>query len=368
LLKGKKSMKNSTIKNITFLTLIFFLIFVDGCGTVKVPIKVTHPAEINMYEFKQIAISNISGNIGQIFSDGLKNRLVESNRFKVVDRNRMNQILKELKLSQSDLTDSKNTIKLGKLMTASALITGHMEGKYKENISNRRGTCYKDKKPYSCTTYYREGIFYTSGSIDVIDIQTGEIIRSKVLNANNKITTSAINATPNYIDKDSLARAANLDNLMNFMKAITPWDEMVLVPFKKDGNIPDLEQGINQARIGELFEAIKIFQFAAKAAEENAKIKPSSISNAYWNLGLAYEYSYDYDNAIIAFKKAYALDPRDEYIKEINNANKLKAEKKKLDKQVGDSNRESPLKTSEPEVFKVKFKKSLHKIFDKIFK
>jgi curli biogenesis system outer membrane secretion channel CsgG len=326
-------MKKSTLKTITFLTFIVSLIFISGCGTVKVPINVTHPAEISMTQYKQIAISDIRGNMGQAFSDGLKNRLIESDRFKVVDRNRMNQIMKELKLSQSDLTDSRNTIKLGKLMSASALIAGHTEGNYKETRSSQRGTCYKDKKKYSCTTYYRKGIFSTSGSIDVIDVQTGEIIRSKVSNAVYNKSTSATNATPPSIDKGSLASAALSDNLETFMKAITPWDEMVLVPFKSDGNIPDLEKGINLAKIGELNEAIKIFQFAAKAAERNAKIKPNSIAKAYWNLGLACEYTYDYDKAIVAFKKAYALNPKDEYSKEINNAKKLKAEKKKLDEQ-----------------------------------
>jgi len=326
-------MEKSTLKTFTFLNLIVSLIFISGCGTVKVPVKVTHPAEINMTQYKQIAISDIKGNMGQEFSDGLKNRLIECGRFKVVDRNRMNQIMKELKLSQSDLTDSGNTIKLGKLMSASALIAGHTEGKYNETRSRQKRKCYKDKKEYSCTTYYRKGIFSTSGSIDVIDVQTGEIIRSKVLNARYKKSTGATDATPPSIDKGSLARSANSDNLEKFMKAITPWNEMVMVPFKTDGNISDLERGVNLAKIGELNEAIKIFQFAAKAAEGNAKIKPNSIAKAYWNLGLAYEYSYNYDNAVVAFKKAYVLNPKDEYSNEIKNAKKLKAEKKKLDEQ-----------------------------------
>lgn len=326
-------MENLILKTSTFFTLIVSLIFISGCGTVKVPIKVTHPAEINMAQYKQIAISDVRGNMGQAFSDGLKNRLIESGRFKVVNRKRMNQIMKELKLSQSDLADSGNTIKLGKLMCASALIAGHTEGNYKETTSRKQGKCYKDKKEYTCTTYYRKGIFSTSGSIDVIDVQTGEIIRSKVLSAVHNKSTSATDAAPPSIDKGSLASAALSENLQTFMKAITPWNEMVSVPFKSDTNIPDLEHGIHLAKIGELNEAVKIFQFAAKAAEGNEKIKPNSIAKAYWNLGLACEYSCDYDNAVAAFKKAYVLNPKDEYRKEIKNARKLKAEKKKLDEQ-----------------------------------
>lgn len=39
--------------------------------------------------YKQIAISKISGNMGQAFSDSIKTHLVESNRFQVVERARL---------------------------------------------------------------------------------------------------------------------------------------------------------------------------------------------------------------------------------------------------------------------------------------
>jgi tetratricopeptide (TPR) repeat protein len=316
-----------------FLNLIVLLLIISGCSTIRVPIKVTHPAEINMAQYKQIAISDIRGNMGQAFADELKNRLIESNHFKVVDRSSMNQIMKELKLSQSDLADSANAVKLGKLMSASALIAGHTEGKYKEKRSSSRETCYRDKQKYACTYYYRKGRYSTSGSIDVIDVQTGEIIRSKVLNAAYQDSTSAVDDTPPAIDKDSLISAALSKNLNTFMKAITPWDEVVQVPFVKDGDIPELERGINQAKLGELQEAVRIFAGAAKSAESNSKIKPDTIAKAYWDLGLAHEYLFDYDNAIVAFKKAYVLNPEDDYIREIRNAKKLKIERKKLEDQ-----------------------------------
>ena len=57
-------MEKSALKTFTFLNLIVPLIFIGGCGTVKVPVKVTHPAEINMTPYKQIAISDIKGDMG----------------------------------------------------------------------------------------------------------------------------------------------------------------------------------------------------------------------------------------------------------------------------------------------------------------
>lgn len=311
-----------------------FVIALSGCATVSVPMAVTHPAEINMTPYKQVAIGEIGGNMGQAFADSLKNKLVEGERFKVVDRNRMDQIFKELKLSQSDLADEKTRVKLGGLLSASAIITGRADGTYKENTTSKSGTCTREKREYSCTTYYRKGEYGSSGSIDVVDSQTGQIIRSKVLKAAWEATTSATDDTPEAIDKDSLYSSVLGKNVSEFMKAIMPWSETVMVPFAKDGKIPDLERGINQAKAGELQEAIKIFADAAKAAETNPQIKPDSIARAYWNLGLAYEYTFvEFDKAIEAFKKAYSLKPEQKYLTEKANVEKYKAEKKKLDEQ-----------------------------------
>jgi len=309
------------------------LILFSGCGTVRVPMHVTHPAEINMNSYKQIAISNIGGNMGQSFADGLKYRLVEGGRFKVVDRSRMNQIMKELNMSQSDLSSSENRLKLGGMLSASAMVAGHTEGKYKEERTKSKSTCTKNKVEYPCTIYYRKGVYRTSGSIDVIDVQTGEIVKSKMLNAISERTTRATDADPPSIDKDSLASSALSINIHTFFKAINPWTETVQVPFVKDKAIPDLERGINQAKMGELQEAIKVFADAAKAAEGNAKIKPKSIANAYFDLGLAYNFSWEFDKAIKAFKKAFSIKAKDDYLQWIERAKRQKAERKKLEEQ-----------------------------------
>lgn len=313
--------------------LFLSLILLAGCATVSIPIRLTHPAEINMTPYKQIAIAEIKGNMGQAFADTIKNSLVESNRFKVVDRARLNQILRELNLSQSDLADETKQVKLGKLLGASAMIAGHTEGKYDEKVTSSKTTCGPKDKRYPCIVYTREGVVKTSGSIDVIEIQTGQIIKSKPLNNSCSYQTQATDAVPDAIDKDSLFEACLARNASTFLKAISPWTEIVMVPFRKDSAIPDLERGINQAKMGEMTEAIKIFSDAAKASEINPDIKPKSIANAYWNLGLAYEYTWEFDKAIEALKKAYSINPSDMYLKEKANAERLKTERKKLEEQ-----------------------------------
>ena len=321
----------SIVKNLLFS--MFVLILVSGCSTVKVPMQVTHPAEICMTKYKAIAIGDIDGNLGRYFGDGLKNNLVESDRFKVVDRSRMNQIMAELNMSQSDLSDSKKRLKLGKMMCASAMIAGHTEGNYKEELTYENRKCGNKKDGYyNCKYYTRTGVYSTSGSVDVIDIETGEIIRSKVLNAKKSDYNNSYSneGKPASIDRDSLTLSATTSNVDSFLKAIAPWTEIVQAPFITDGDIPELERGINQIKIGDSAQAITTFANAAKAAEANPEIDPETIAIAYFNLGLAYNFTFDFNAAIDAFKKAYALDSDDDYLNWLKTAKCHKADHKKL--------------------------------------
>lgn len=307
-----------------------------GCATVRVPMQVTHPAEINMSRYKQVAISNIDGNLGNAFGDDLKGRLVESGRFALVDRARMDQIMRELHLSSSDLVQSDKAAKLGNLLPATAIISGRVNGKYDEKMTHSDSTCYrdkKDKKGYRCRTNYRNGTFSTGGSIDVIDVSTAQIIKSKALGNRCEASTSATNETPDIIDRDSLIAKCNDENVTKFMKAISPWTEIVQAPFRKDGDLPSLEAGVNQAKIGDMQGAAETFRASAKSAEMNPKVSPKIIAMAYWNMGLAYQYSDDFDKGIAAFKKSCALDPSDECTQAIINCENRRKEKKKLDEQ-----------------------------------
>lgn len=319
-------------KGIIFVS-IFLVSVLAGCGTVRIPMQVTHPAEINMAPYKQVAISDIKGNLGQSFAGGLKEGLVESGRFQVVDRQRLDQIMRELRLSSSDLADTSKAKKMGKLLPAAALIAGQTDGNYKESVVYQDETCGSKDNKYPCRRYIRNGTYRTSGSIDVIDVATGQIIKSKVQSNTCEGSTQAIDGTPVEIDRDALASKCLNQNLTVFTKAISPWTETVQVPFKTDKKMPELEAGVTKARLGDLKAAADTFLSAANNAAMNADIKPEAIAKAYWNLGLAYQYTNEFDKATEAFKKSYSLDPSSSCLVEIDNCKKLRIEKKKLAEQ-----------------------------------
>jgi TolB-like protein len=61
---------------------------------------------------------------GLVFQDNLIDALVNQKRFRVLERDRLDVILKEQKLSRTKLFDSRTAIKIGRLAAAQTLITG----------------------------------------------------------------------------------------------------------------------------------------------------------------------------------------------------------------------------------------------------
>jgi len=58
------------------------------------------------------------------FQDFFTDDLVNRNRFQIVEREKLDLILSEQKLSRTELVDRKTALKLGKLVAAQAVITG----------------------------------------------------------------------------------------------------------------------------------------------------------------------------------------------------------------------------------------------------
>lgn len=74
-----------------------------------------------------IEFSNLDGStslFGQFFAEKLISQLFETRKFKVVERNLLNKILEEYKLSQAGITSPELAEQLGKLLGVEAIISG----------------------------------------------------------------------------------------------------------------------------------------------------------------------------------------------------------------------------------------------------
>ena len=303
-----------------------------ACGTVSVRVPVMKPAEINMAPYQSVAIGGMTGNGDRPMTESLEEALVNSQRFQVVDRQHMDKVMKELQLSSTDLADPNSASKLGKVITAGAMIFGDVTQNYREFPSEEH---YKDDKKVDHTVYIIRGEYYVRTTFKIVDVATGRLIIAKTYEEKRDDTNRAVDRRPQPIDRFGLERSARAAVIDRFMKAIVPHQEFMQANFQKDGDIPQLEGGIGWAERGDWPKAQAAFNDAVGAAEKNVKLKSQQVAKCYWNLGLSYEYAGDYGRANDMINKAYTLSNDKDMLNELDNIKQLQADAAKLSEQTG---------------------------------
>jgi hypothetical protein len=194
-----------------------FAFFCMACGTVAVRVPVMKPAEINMAPYSSVAIGGMTGNGDRMMSDSLEEALVNTQRFTVVDRQHMDKVLRELQLSSTDLADPNAAAKLGKVVTAGALIFGDVNDNYREQPGD---THYKDDKGVQHTWYTLRGEVTVRATFKITDVSTGRLIIAKTYEERRDDTNRGLDRRPDPIDRQPLERAARAAVLERCMKAI----------------------------------------------------------------------------------------------------------------------------------------------------
>lgn len=317
------------MKNLYYSSLSRIVIAICGMGiilscapTLRVP--VTRPAEINLKGIDKIAIGEIMGTGSADLQEELTMALFESQRFEVLDRQHLEKIFEELKLTFTGVIDENTAVELGKLLGSSAFVFGRVSNhSYSENTTYDD---WKDKKGNSHRSYERKGIANVSVSLQVTDLTTGKIVAIKKIDESSSDEKRETDKTPEGIDSNGLLRNARGKVIGIFMKSIAPYTVYESVKLLTDKKLPDLQAGINMAKIGDWDKAVEIFQKATNDFPE--------MSITHYNLGVAYEYTWNFDKAEIELKKAYELEAKKQYMDELTRCRRLALERKKLEEQL----------------------------------
>ena len=314
------------MKNIKVLTVlsILSLLLIESCSSVaKIP--VTRPAEINLTGIKRVAIGNIEGDTGLVLSDLLSQKLFESGHYEVLDRQNINALLREHNLNLKGAINKQTSIKLGGLLGASALIFGKSNGQYRQ--INKVGDPYNcSKNGRVCRTYTKTGEGRVNATLRVVDLQTGKIIAIKSYAGEDSDSVLVVNGWPSNPDETGIIYKI-LNTIANkFMKMVAPYTEYVSVKFE-NSNTPGVEAGIIAAQAGQWDSASVQFKNAVNTNPNDAA--------AWFNLGLAYMYTNQFDDSIQALNKSNGLNPSSKSVQEISNCKRLKADRKKLSGQMG---------------------------------
>ena len=301
------------------------LLLCGGCATVRVPMTIRHPAQIDMSSYKRVAVGKFGGDMGTRFRVAMETKFAESERFELVDRKNLDQMLNELRVSYSELSelDDDQRPRLGRILAASAIISGSATSDYSEHTTSEVETNKKTGK--ETVVYKRVGHASVMGSLDVIDVETGRVQKSLPLCAAERGASTGRGKMPGSPQSSLMDRAFRYFTRKAW-KTISDWTETKKVPFATDKKLPLLEQGVRQAQIGELDEALDTFAAAAEAGLGSATVTGATVAKAHWNTGLVYAYTDRHDEAVAAFKEAFKLAPLKKYLKMLDEVKLRKEE------------------------------------------
>ncbi len=290
----------------------------------KMTVPVTRPAEINLRGINRIAVGDITGEGGPVIADLLTSRLFESGKFELVDRNQLKKIMDEQKLSLSGAVDEKTAATLGQLIGAASLVYGNVSSnKYDLKTTYKD---WKDREGRLHKTYYKTGTAKLSITLKVVGLTTGKIVAVKTISREAKEENNADDGLPEDPDEDAVRSAAVNAVIGDFMKMIAPYTEYVVVAFAPtDSKLPELETGVNLCKAGKWSDGVEQFKSATK--------KNPAHDGAWYNLGLAYQYSSMFKEAEDAFNEANKIKSSKKYLQAISNVKRMAAERKKLEEQ-----------------------------------
>ncbi len=329
-------------KTFRVVILLMTMVFIVSCGTTKVTMTVKRPSEFNLREYKKIAIGDLTGGEGNHAKDVMDfytTKLVEANYFEaVVDRQNLKGIMTEFNLGSSGLVDENSAAQLGKFLGAAALVFGRIQtDKYEETTSSDvvERTNYETKTKYNVRVNSRKGQYMLTVHVQLTDVQSSKIIGVKDISAVYTSSTSGEDKAAPPIDVNVLYSECVHDLSKQFMKMVVPYTVTVAAEFENDSkNLPELNNAIQQIKIGETEEALKLLQTCTMKDFEKPEIK----AKAYYNYGILLMYSGKYDESLDNLKLAMKINPSNSrYLNAINQAKSEKALADKLQQQTNKS-------------------------------
>lgn len=304
-----------------FKKVVLFIIFgllLSACSTQKVSIPVERAAEIDLGGIRNIAVRNFQGEHGRDISELLTQELISSGEFEVIDRQHVDQLINEYNLADMDgLIDRESAVELGNLIGVAALVYGRVAvHNYDEEpiLSNQKKNIITGEEYIE---NIRRGRARVEVAFNVLNLETGQILSSKRIGTSIPHETSSrgANSYPPEIDIASLMSLTRNAVVQEFMKSIATHEETIPVRLLTDDDIPEFDTAIALIKIQEWYEALEIFEQVAEEYPENPK--------ALYNLGIAYKYTNQFEEAEKYLKEAYMMNHDDDIATEINHLREM---------------------------------------------
>jgi curli biogenesis system outer membrane secretion channel CsgG len=331
------------------LVLLLSVCLLLSCAAPKTALRVMRPAEVDMSDYRKIAIADFQGpgRSGSQAASILTSEIFKSDYFDILERQQMKKILQEQAFSLTGAVDVTTAAEIGKMLGVEALILGEVTsysaedlegtekvkkkvwtGEYEKDeagniIYEKNILGMKSKKKKYKEEFVDEPYVVRSASVAVsfrvVAVETAELlaVKSNSSSYNKKATgTDEIGRLP---AKESILENLTSKVVDTFVRQIAPFYATITKKFEKGSGAS--KQAIKMAQNGLWDKAREIF-------EREAQIRPTPEN--YYNLGICYEALGKYDMAEKQYEAALSLKAKELYIKAVADIRRLKEEREIL--------------------------------------
>lgn len=311
------------------LSLIVCALIIQSCGSSYVSVPVTRPSEVNLIKYKNVCVGEFGGHrVGRNLHIELTNALIGSGKVNVLDHQALDRLLFENELTLAGLILRENSDKLTKLLGAAAIISGRVLT-YDFDQDVQKGSPYADKNGKTHHDFVKVGTAKVKINFKITDLTNGQIIFSRNFERTVVGKNSATDEYPPDVKAEEQFSIARENIVREFTRCILPYTERINVEFLTDSDLPELEQGVELIRRGAWEDGIARFLLCARAVRNN-----ETLAKAYYDLGLAYQYTYTFDKAHEAFSKACALVNEQRYFTAATRCRIMEEEQRRLEYQL----------------------------------
>jgi tetratricopeptide (TPR) repeat protein len=281
--------------------------FWDKLSNPKIRVPLTHPPGLGL-KVSRIAFGPARGVQADQFVDALVQGFVNGG-IEVLDRARLDVILREHDFNLSGYVDQSTTAQLGKILGSAALIFVNVQRAATDQ--QRLYEDLRDSRGYVHRKHLARTRAFFKASVQTVDLTTGRIFQASTVEATPQQSNETLDqCCPEFPAEFTLMDQALQEAVAQVHRLFLPWSEVRELYFFDDKDC-DLKVAFALLKGGDLDGAARQSEQNVETCRTLGPKKDKANAHAHYNLGMTHFLRGDHDKAIGLFGEAQRIKTMD---------------------------------------------------------